>query len=229
MLTVSQLGSFQFQLELILRMLISVVCGAVIGYERRKSQKDAGIRTHIFVALGSCIFTLCSKYAFYDVLAIDAINVDVSRIASNLVTGCCFLGAGVIFIRNKAVTGLTTAAGIWVVAGIGLCFGSGMYVVGAGALLIDILIQYGLHGFFIYVEGSPSKQVVFVIDEAKASLDIFADALKNIDRNMMVMGVSRKDNDSTLVTVTVKIRTKKADLDILDFMKRYPYVISAEL
>lgn len=229
MLSAEIINSPSFQLELILRMLIASSCGAVIGFERNRHQKEAGMRTHIFVALGACVFAICSKYAFTDMMGMKGINVDIGRIASNLVTGCCFLGAGVIFVRNKAVTGLTTAAGVWVVAGIGLCFGTGMYFVGAGVLLIDIIVQYGLHGVFSKVEGVSTRHIVFVINNKDEVLESFVEDLKKIDSHLTIVGVSHKETNYDTVTLSLRMSANAKNIDIIDFMKRYPYVLSAEL
>ena len=115
-----------FQLEYFIRILLAGICGAVIGLERRKRFKDAGIRTHLILAIGCAVIMIVSKYAFSDVLDYDA-----ARVASNIITGVGFLGAGVIFVKSGSVRGLTTAAGIWTTAAIGMAIGAlagAMYV-----------------------------------------------------------------------------------------------------
>lgn len=229
MLSADIINSSGFQLELILRMLIASVCGAIIGFERNRHHKEAGMRTHIFVALGACVFAICSKYAFTDMMGMKGVNVDIARIASNLVTGCCFLGAGVIFIRNKAVTGLTTAAGVWVVAGIGLCFGTGMYIVGSGALLIDIIVQYVLHGVFSRVEGVTTRHIGFVLNNKDEVLEDFVEELKKIDSHLEIVGITHKESNYEIVTLNLRMSANAKKIDIIDFMKKYPFVLSAEL
>ena len=96
-----------FQLEWVLRVLASVVFAAFIGNERHKSYKEAGVRTHVLVALASCLLMLVSKYGFPDVKRVDA-----SRIAAGVVSGISFIGAGIIFENRGKIEGLTTAAGI---------------------------------------------------------------------------------------------------------------------
>ena len=107
--------------EFFLRILTAAVCGIVIGYERENRNKEAGIRTHAIVALGAALIMIVSKYGFSDIQ-----NYDASRVAAQIVSGIGFLGAGIIFIRNRAVSGLTTAAGIWATAGVGMAVGSGI-------------------------------------------------------------------------------------------------------
>lgn len=112
------------------RLLVACICGAIIGVERYKRSKGAGIRTHMLVALGAALFTIISKYGFEDVVCLENIQADAARVASNIVTGVSFLGAGLIFVRGDKVQGLTTAAGIWVTAAVGLTIGCGMYTTG---------------------------------------------------------------------------------------------------
>lgn len=120
-----------------LRLVLACFCGAIVGYERTRRHKDAGIRTHLLVSMGAALFTILSEFAF------DYGNAD--RVAANIVTGVGFLGAGVIFLRGRAVTGLTTAAGIWTVAGIGMASGAGMYALAAVATLLVLILQMAMH------------------------------------------------------------------------------------
>ena len=104
---------------------LAFVLSAVIGVERQRQLKSAGLRTHTLVGLGSAVFTLVSAYGFSTLGGSDAI-IDPSRIAAQIVSGIGFLGAGVIFVRQNVVNGLTTAASIWVTASIGMACGAGM-------------------------------------------------------------------------------------------------------
>lgn len=110
-----------------LLLLWAFILSAVIGIEREFRHKAAGARTHILVGLGSALFTLVSAYGFSAVLT-DDIVMDPSRIAAQIVTGIGFLGAGVIFVRQNIVSGLTTAASVWVTAAVGMACGAGMPV-----------------------------------------------------------------------------------------------------
>ena len=101
--------------ELFLRVIVASVLGYMIGYERKNRDKSAGMRTHAIVALGAALMMVVSKYGFYDVEKVDS-----SRVAAQIVSGVGFLGAGVIFVRNNTVSGLTTAAGLWTTAGVGM-------------------------------------------------------------------------------------------------------------
>lgn len=135
------------EFEYIIRLMIASFCGALIGYERKNRSKVAGVRTHCVVACASALMMVLSKYAYLDVISMygDFMKIDPSRIASGVVSGIGFLGAGMIFHVKKTVTGLTTAAGIWATSGIGMAIGAGMYWVGGSATLIILLIQIILH------------------------------------------------------------------------------------
>ena len=108
------------QAELLCRIIIAGICGGIIGYERKNRNKEAGIRTHMIVALGASLIMIVSKYGFADILGEQGIALDPSRIAAQIVTGVGFLGAGMIFMRKNTISGLTTAAGIWATSAIGM-------------------------------------------------------------------------------------------------------------
>lgn len=94
---------FTSELEFLIRIFIAALCGGFIGYERHNRLKEAGVRTHLIVALGSALIMVVSKYGFADVTQYDGIALDPSRVAAQIVTGIGFLGAGVIFVRNPNV------------------------------------------------------------------------------------------------------------------------------
>ena len=129
--------------EVIIRLVISVILGGLVGLERQIHKKGAGLRTHILVSMGSCLIMLTSMYIF-DIYK-DVISLDPSRIASGVITGIGFLGAGAIIRDREGVKGLTTAASLWVVAGVGLAAGCGFYVACflATALALVVLLFLG--------------------------------------------------------------------------------------
>ena len=121
---------------------LAFVLSAVVGLEREVHQKSAGLRTHTLVGVGAAVFMLVSKYGFGDVLSAGTVVVDPSRVAAQIVSGIGFLGAGLIFVRRDSVRGLTTAAGIWMTAGIGACAGAGLPLIAlaaTGAYLIVVM------------------------------------------------------------------------------------------
>ena len=125
--------------EYILRIFIAGLLGGAIGLVREYRAKEAGLRTHFLVGLGSGLFMVLSAHGFDDVVLNEAIRHDVSRIAAQVVSGIGFIGAGCIIFQKHAVRGLTTAAGLWVAAAIGMAAGAGMYAVAVAATLMVIV------------------------------------------------------------------------------------------
>ena len=147
-----------------LRIFLAAVLGGLIGTERSRRQKEAGIRTHVIVAIGAALVMVVSKYGFADLMNVAGMDVDPTRVASNIVTGIGFLGAGTILVRGKTmVMGLTTAAGLWVAAAIGIAVGAGFYgaaAVGAFIALFTFIFlttferggSYGKNSIRLYIE-----------------------------------------------------------------------------
>ena len=129
--------------EVVLRLALAAVLGAAIGLEREIREREAGLRTHLLVSLGSALFTIVSAYGFHAFLASgqSVVRADPSRIAAQIVTGIGFLGAGAIIRQGLSVRGLTTAATLWVVAAIGLATGAGYY---SAAIVTTVLVLVSL-------------------------------------------------------------------------------------
>ena len=123
------------ELEAALRLLLAAALGACVGYQRERSGKPAGLRTHILVSLGAALFTIVSIYGFGE-------SADPARVAAGVVAGVGFLGAGAIIrgVRGGVVVGLTTAASMWIVAAIGLAAGAGFYIISAVATAIAVVV-----------------------------------------------------------------------------------------
>jgi putative Mg2+ transporter-C (MgtC) family protein len=119
---------------------LALLLSATIGLEREIRQKSAGLRTHTLVGVGAALFMLVSKYGFMDVLTTGRIVLDPSRVAAQVVSGIGFLGAGLIFVRRDAVRGLTSAAGVWITAAIGMAAGAGLPLLAALATGIYLVV-----------------------------------------------------------------------------------------
>ena len=128
------------ELQHLISVMVAVVLGFAIGYERKLRFKEAGIRTHTIVCAGSALIMVVSKYGFG-----DSAEADASRVAAQIVTGIGFLGAGIIIYRKHEIHGLTTAAGVWATAGVGMAAGAGLHVVATGAAVIIIAVQCICH------------------------------------------------------------------------------------
>ena len=124
---------------LIFRLVAAGLMGGFIGLERELRSKEAGVRTHFIVALGSALFMIISQFAF------EGRQHDAARVAAQVVSGIGFIGAGVIIFQKNAVRGVTTAAGLWVAAAIGLACGDGMYSVAIAATLLTVLVLEMMH------------------------------------------------------------------------------------
>ena len=130
----------------VVRLVVSLVCGIVIGIERKTRSKEAGIRTHAIVCMAACLFMIISKYMTTAQFNDNGVaSGDPTRIASTVVTGIGFLGAGIIMYRRDVMYGLTTAAGVWATAAIGMAIGSGFMVLGAIATVLILILQIIFH------------------------------------------------------------------------------------
>jgi putative Mg2+ transporter-C (MgtC) family protein len=133
--------------QIIMRLILTLILSGLIGFERQLHKRTAGLRTHILVALGSCLIMLTSVYVF-DIYK-GVANVDPARIAAGVITGIGFLGAGTIIREKEGVKGLTTAASLWVAAGIGLACGCGFKRAAIYTTILALVVLF----FLRYVEG----------------------------------------------------------------------------
>ncbi|MBI4707138.1 MAG: MgtC/SapB family protein [Candidatus Omnitrophica bacterium] len=143
--------------DIIVRLTLTVVLSGLIGLERQIHRRTAGLRTHILVSLGSCLIMLTSLYVF-DIYK-DITTLDPVRIAAGVITGIGFLGAGTIIRDREGVKGLTTAASLWVVAGIGLAVGCGFQQAAVYTTILSLVVLF----FLRYIEG-----MIFFEEKKKA-------------------------------------------------------------
>ncbi len=207
--------------DYLVRVVVACLCGGLVGLERTKRLKEAGIRTHIIVALGATLIMVVSKYGFTDVIGADA-----SRIASNVITGISFLGAGVIFVRGGSVKGLTTAAGIWATAAIGLALGAGMYTVGVLCTALMILLQISLHKF-LPGDMQSSKELLLVI--SKDYHTVMPKIRARLEEmKVLISGVEMEKMDNGDVRVSMEVRLHKDNLSdgLLDLADEFPEIKS---
>lgn len=214
--------------DYIVRMLIACICGIFIGFERSRRQKDAGIRTHMIVALGAALAMIVSKYGFFDLLEFEGLRADASRIASNVITGVGFLGAGVIFVRDVSIKGLTTAAGIWTTASVGLAIGAGMYTVGLGATIVMVIFQLGFHRFFSNLENTVNEFTV-VIRDNNESVKKFRNTLEQ--NKVLIEKCKMTRNPDSTVTLDILIKKSRSTSmdDILLIAEKDDDVLSVEI
>ena len=189
--------------ELVVRLVLSVICGYMIGFERKNRKKEAGIRTHIIVCVASCLMMEISKYGFSDITVTQAMKADGSRIASQIVSGIGFLGAGMIFVHKNSIKGLTTAAGIWATSGIGMAIGAGMYFIGTVTTIMIVLLQIILHTNVRFLRHEISETVIFEIANKKETLDKVYALLK--ESSIRIDGVSLSRIDENRMKITADI------------------------
>ena len=131
------------EIEIISQLLLATFLGALIGLEREYKRKEAGLQTYSLVALGACLFTVISFALFNSFLAKTGISFDPSRVIQAIAIGIGFIGAGVIFRQSSGIAGLTTAAGLWTTAAIGIAVGTGLYFLAIFTALLSLLVLSG--------------------------------------------------------------------------------------
>lgn len=222
--TVAPFTSFEFQMVCVVRLLLASICGFAIGIERTNRLKDAGMRTHLIVCMGAALMMLVSKYGFFDVSVMgEFFKADVSRIASNVVSGVGFLGAGIIFVRNRSITGLTTAAGIWATAGIGLAMGAGLYVVAIAGTVIVITAQSLLHND--HITGGGLMMLNLRIDGKNGNVSQTVQQVQAMGAELIDLSVTQKKNDIIRVEMKLKPGKSVEPLTIMGELEKLPWVL----
>ena len=202
--------------EIAIRLLLALVLGGAIGVEREYRAKEAGFRTHFLVALGSALFCLVSQFGF----GIDL--KDSSRVAAQVVSGIGFLGAGTIIFQKNVVRGLTTAAGLWVTAAIGLACGTGMYVAAAITTVMVLLGMEVLNAFLPQL-GTTTMVLTF----SAPSRDMVKELIKRIKLDgMEVHSYELKDRRTAkaeFLEATIEVRAKRGNhtLKLFDYMNEF--------
>ena len=206
-------------LEFFVRLLLSAALGALVGLERSKRQKEAGVRTHCIIACTSALFMILSKYAFMDLVNISGIRgADPARIAAQVVSGISFLGAGVIFKNGNSIRGLTTAAGMWGTAAVGMAIGAGMYWVGLIEAAVLVGIQIVLHRFPVGADALTTQEIVVEMTDSDELLARF-DALVKSHRGQITESSLTRQNGILCMEVTAKPDPPITHEEALAFMK----------
>ncbi len=214
--------------EMLLRVLLACICGGIIGVERNRRQKDAGTRTHLVVALGAALFMIVSKYGFFDIIG-TGMNADATRIASTIVTGVSFLGAGVIFTRGTSIKGLTTSAGIWATAAVGCAIGAGMYIVGIAVTAILLLFQVVLHRYLHKVEIAANIEISITASNASGNFEEVTKLLSNNDIHIESIKMKRNPDGTTTCTMSARHANDLAAADLGDIMKKNPDISAIDI
>lgn len=206
------------QLYLLVDIFISAILGFCIGLERKKRFKEAGIRTHTLVCVGACLLMLVSIYGFGP-------NADTARVAAQIVSGVGFLGAGIIIYRKQEIKGLTTAAGVWTTAGVGMACGGRLYIVAIGATIVIVGLQMLFH---LNIKPFKSKKffsvnIMFLQIEGanKMVKEIF-----EVDRfNHLII---KRDNESIVYSATLNTDKELSSTQLDKIMRENDFIFSIE-
>ena len=212
--------------EFVLRLFVAAMLGGVIGLEREYRAKEAGFRTHFLVALGSGLFMILSQFGFDNVLSnYEQVSLDPSRIASQVVTGIGFIGAGTIIFQKHVVRGLTTAAGLWVTSAIGMTAGAGMYVLSIATTVLVLLCLEALY-FILQHFGTRNLTVTFSTPKEE-SIQLVLQRLRAKEVIIDSYEMKRKDTSSGyyyVVTMEMKFKRKRYKNHLLNFMAEFESV-----
>jgi len=181
--------------EIILRLITAAVLGGLVGLERERLEWAAGLRTHMLVCVGSALMMIVSAFGFADVLGTPNVTLDPSRVASQVVSGIGFLGAGtILFLRQEVIRGLTTAASLWTVAGIGLAVGGGLYLAAVTAAVLVVLILAALRPLERRLfRRDRVKRLSVLVDRRHVSLSRVQSELEAADINVQKMTLTPGD------------------------------------
>lgn len=216
-----------YQLAFLIRVLVATLCGGTIGLERTKRLKEAGIRTHCLVCCASALIMIVSKYAFADLSVGDAFffgdrGADPARIAAQVVSGISFIGLAVIYRNGSTLKGLTTAAGIWATAGIGLAIGAGMYPIGIATTIIIILMQTIMHKFNIGNDALATRDINITMNDTPELRNAFLAELKRMDVSVIGSHITHNNDGTVNYGLTIKFSREIKFEEILAFMDSHP-------
>ena len=209
--------------ELLGRLLLAAVLGGAIGAERELNDQAAGLRTHMLLTIGACLFTLISAYGFG-----GGVGTDPSRLAAQIVTGIGFLGGGAIVRHGLTVKGLTTAASIWATASVGVAIGAGSYVLGIGGAALVVGTLFGLRRVSGVLQRWGVSREEFVLAtvpgfDVKRVVDIVRS--ERVD----LRGLEHlQDDDGDRIVILVKLRPLYRPEQLLDALKGVEGVLQVE-
>ena len=211
-------------LEFLFRILLATVLGAAIGLERTKRQKEAGVRTHCIIACASAVFMILSKYAFIDTAALaGSLGADAARIAAQVVSGISFLGAGVIFKNGSSIRGLTTAAGMWGTAAVGMAIGAGLYWLGLMEAVVLVVIQLVLHRFPVGGDAETTQEVTVHMEDSEDLMRAF-DRLVEGHKGKITDSPLTRENGLLCLEVSIRLPDPITHQEALAFLKENPGV-----
>lgn len=204
-------------MEFIFRVFVAALLGGMIGFEREYRAKEAGLRTHFLVAMGSALFMIVSQYGFNAVLS-TSITLDPSRVAAQVVSGIGFIGAGTIIFQKHVIKGLTTAAGLWVTSAIGLACGSGLYLLSVASTLLVLLCLETI--FFILMRiGSRTISVTISTTDREKIKKV----VNQLREDCVTMDSYEMKRHGELFVVSMELKVKRNNYRnrIIEFMDKF--------
>jgi putative Mg2+ transporter-C (MgtC) family protein len=219
--------------EILFRLVLAAVLGALVGFEREVHGRPAGIRTYLILGLGSALIMVLSEYLSYDMLdklPAESLRVDPGRIAAQAVTGIGFLGAGVILRYKDTIRGLTTAACVWVVCAIGLAIGAGFYLYGSAVAGLTVVSLVGVKFFERRLKKDWYQEMAIVSHDLAGQFNRIQDVIIKHDFDVINFGLS-KDLEQKEITATflLRIRTSHPDRRMLQEVFELPGVKRVDL
>ena len=209
------------------RLTLAVLCGGVIGIERERKRRPAGFRTHILICLGAAITTLTSQVLVLDL----GLYTDMARLGAQVIAGIGFIGAGTIIVtKRRQVKGLTTAAGLWVSAIVGLCCGAGFYEAAIFSTLIILLAELVFARLEYFIVSHAKTFTLFVEYSESSKLSNIMDSLKGDSVFILDMEVSKSSSSSNyFATFSLKMPRKKASHQaVMTHIAKIDGVVSVE-
>ena len=213
-------------LDFFLRIVVASACGAVIGMERSHRLKEAGVRTHLLVCCTAALIIIVSKYGFSDLAsspesgALGVRGADPARIAAQVVSGISFLCAGVIYKQGSVVKGLTTAAGLWGTAGIGLAIGAGMYPLGFFATILVFVFQVFMHKLPIHNDLFHNNHIELTVTNDKEFRSILAEKVQEWQAQVIESKITHNQDGTTSYSLDVKMSSNVNPDDIITFLQQ---------
>ena len=211
--------------KLLIRVAFAIVAGLIIGIDSNNRLKDAGIKTHTLLCMTACLLMIISKYGFYELSKFEGIQYDASRVSSTIISGLCFIGAGMVFYKQNTVKGLTTAVSLCLTIAIGMCFGSGLIITGFVVVIVDVILQFVLHkniGLF-------KHNKLIVLNAKFYAEDGYIERFKKIfeidhfEHFKMI-----KEDDKTIIEVEFLYKIKISSEEIFEITKNEPQIIMIE-
>ena len=211
--------------DILIRMSLAVLCGALIGMEREQKRRPAGLRTHMLICLGASMTTLTSQYLLLNL----GLYTDPARLGAQVIAGIGFIGAGTIIVtKRRQVKGLTTAAGLWASAIVGLCCGAGFYL-GAVAAAALILIAEMLMSKLEWYVVSTARTINILVEYSETeSLTLIVDTLKNMNISILDMELTRSSGKNPCVTLSLGTARKMRHETIMNQLTGLRGVILVE-